>query len=81
MVHCCPGGSSPSRPCAVPTLFPLWQIFECLGRFLGKALYEGIVVNPEFATFFLSKLLHKVPGLHHLPSLDSVRRHAVTHWP
>lgn len=55
-------------------LLPCLQImFEFLGRIVGKALYEGIVVSPQFATFFLSKMLNKTPGLHHLPSLDAVR--------
>ncbi|CAM9631904.1 unnamed protein product [Chrysoparadoxa australica] len=30
------------------------RLFEFLGRILGKALYEGITVQPQFATFFLS---------------------------
>ncbi|XP_006004610.1 ubiquitin-protein ligase E3B [Latimeria chalumnae] len=52
------------------------QLFEFVGKMLGKAIYEGIVVDVPFASFFLSQLL----GHHHsmfyssideLPSLDS----------
>ncbi|XP_056384821.1 ubiquitin-protein ligase E3B [Hyla sarda] len=51
------------------------QLFEFVGKMLGKAVYEGIVVDVPFASFFLSQLL----GNHHsifyssvdeLPSLD-----------
>ena len=46
-------------------------LFEFLGRILGKALFEGVVVQPQFARFFLAKLLHKPTYLHdHLPYLD-----------
>ncbi|KAG7274688.1 hypothetical protein CRUP_021129 [Coryphaenoides rupestris] len=52
------------------------QLFEFVGKMLGKAMYEGIVVDVPFASFFLSQVL----GHHHssfyssideLPSLDS----------
>ncbi|KAM9447065.1 LOW QUALITY PROTEIN: ubiquitin-protein ligase E3B-like [Clarias gariepinus] len=51
-------------------------LFEFVGKMLGKALYEGIVLDVPFASFFLSQVL----GHHHssfyssideLPSLDS----------
>ncbi|XP_073438713.1 ubiquitin-protein ligase E3B [Dendrobates tinctorius] len=51
------------------------QLFEFVGKMLGKAVYEGIVVDVPFASFFVSQLL----GHHHsifyssvdeLPSLD-----------
>ena len=32
-------------------------LFEYVGRLLGKAVYEGIVVEVQFASFFLSQLL------------------------
>jgi ubiquitin-protein ligase E3 C len=35
------------------------QYFHFLGSLLGKAIYEGILVDLPFATFFLSKLKHK----------------------
>uniref|UniRef100_A0A8C2SIC7 Ubiquitin-protein ligase E3B n=1 Tax=Capra hircus TaxID=9925 RepID=A0A8C2SIC7_CAPHI len=53
------------------------QLFEFVGKMLGKAVYEGIVVDVPFASFFLS---HQLLGHHHsvfyssvdeLPSLDS----------
>jgi hypothetical protein len=53
-------------------------LFQFLGKILGKALYEGVVVQPQFARFFLAKLLNKPTYLHdHLPQLDMVRRGAV----
>lgn len=45
-------------------------LFQFVGRILGKALYEGIVVQPKFAHFFLSKLLHNFNQINDLPSLD-----------
>lgn len=45
-------------------------LFQFVGRILGKALYEGIVVEPKFAHFFLSKLLHSFNYVNDLPSLD-----------
>ncbi|KAH9545895.1 hypothetical protein CY35_12G070200 [Sphagnum magellanicum] len=44
--------------------------FEFLGKILGKAMFEGILVDIPFATFFLSKLRKKHNYLHDLPSLD-----------
>nr|CAD1829721.1 unnamed protein product [Ananas comosus var. bracteatus] len=46
------------------------QLFHFLGTLLGKAMYEGILVDIPFATFFLSKLKEKHNYLHDLPSLD-----------
>lgn len=42
-----------------------------LGRVLGKALFEGVVVHLEFAPFFLSKLQGKRAALPDLRSLDA----------
>ncbi|KAF9109506.1 hypothetical protein BGX27_007547 [Mortierella sp. AM989] len=41
-----------------------------LGRILGKALYEGILIDAAFAGFFLAKCLGQVNYLDDLPSLD-----------
>ncbi|XP_070563134.1 ubiquitin-protein ligase E3C-like [Ptychodera flava] len=44
-----------------------------LGRMLGKALYENMLVELPFASFFLSKLLGRHSSdvdIHHLHSLD-----------
>ncbi|AQK84324.1 E3 ubiquitin-protein ligase UPL6 [Zea mays] len=46
------------------------QYFHFLGSLLGKAMYEGILVDLPFATFFLSKLKQKYNFLNDLPSLD-----------
>jgi ubiquitin-protein ligase E3 C len=46
------------------------QYFYFLGSLLGKAMYEGILVDLPFATFFLSKLKEKYNFLNDLPSLD-----------
>ncbi|KAG9291049.1 hypothetical protein G9A89_012921 [Geosiphon pyriformis] len=44
--------------------------YEFLGRILGKALYEGILIDAGFAGFFLSKWLGRLSYLDDLPSLD-----------
>ncbi|XP_071954311.1 ubiquitin-protein ligase E3C-like isoform X2 [Antedon mediterranea] len=44
-----------------------------MGRMLGKALYENMLVEIPFASFFLSKILTRHTGdvdIHHLASLD-----------
>ncbi|KAI8353460.1 hypothetical protein B0O80DRAFT_386867 [Mortierella sp. GBAus27b] len=46
------------------------QHYEFLGRILGKALYEGILIDVAFAGFFLSKCLGQANFLDDLPSLD-----------
>ncbi|XP_039127300.1 E3 ubiquitin-protein ligase UPL6-like [Dioscorea cayenensis subsp. rotundata] len=46
------------------------QFFHFLGSLLGKAMYEGILVDLPFAMFFLSKLKQKYNYLNDLPSLD-----------
>nr|CAD7456022.1 unnamed protein product [Timema tahoe] len=51
------------------------QLFEFVGRMLGKAVYEGIVVDVPFASFFLSQVLgqqHQAlySSMDELPSLD-----------
>jgi len=46
-------------------------LFRFVGRVLGKAVYEGVVVQPQFAPFTLAKLLGKPVNLHYLPSLDA----------
>lgn len=34
------------------------QLFEFTGKILGKAVYEGIVVDVPFASFFLSQVIN-----------------------
>ncbi|XP_047141200.1 ubiquitin-protein ligase E3B isoform X1 [Hydra vulgaris] len=51
------------------------QLFEFVGKMLGKALYEGILVDVPFASFFLNYMLqHKhspmYSSIDELPSLD-----------
>ncbi|EFJ20124.1 hypothetical protein SELMODRAFT_443962 [Selaginella moellendorffii] len=46
------------------------QYFEFFGKILGKAMFEGILVDIPFAMFFLRKLRKKHNYLHDLPSLD-----------
>lgn len=50
--------------------FPKHYFF--IGRMLGKALYENLLVELPFAEFFLSKLVgrHSDVDVHHLASLD-----------
>jgi ubiquitin-protein ligase E3 C len=44
--------------------------FEFLGRLLGKALYESILVEPQFALFFLQRLAGRLNEVDDLYSLD-----------
>ncbi|CAO1624719.1 unnamed protein product [Jaminaea pallidilutea] len=49
------------------------QWYSFLGRVLGKALYEGILVDVRFASFFLSKWLGtRSRGMNHLDDLASL---------
>eukprot|EP01112_Ceratiomyxa_fruticulosa_P021043 TRINITY_DN7326_c0_g1_i2.p1 TRINITY_DN7326_c0_g1~~TRINITY_DN7326_c0_g1_i2.p1 ORF type:complete len:401 (+),score=65.54 TRINITY_DN7326_c0_g1_i2:900-2102(+) len=45
--------------------------FEFLGRILGKAIYEGILVELPLANFFLSKILGKYNHVNDLIFLDA----------
>lgn len=47
-------------------------LFEFLGRILGKALYEGITVGPQFAHFFLSHLRGDYKYLNMLSDLSTM---------
>jgi ubiquitin-protein ligase E3 C len=47
-------------------------LFAFIGRILGKALYEGITINPRFAHFFLSFLRGDYNYLHMLSDLSTV---------
>jgi len=47
-------------------------LFGFLGRILGKALYEGITINPQFAHFFLAFLRGDYNFLHMLPDLRTM---------
>lgn len=54
------------------------QFFHFLGTILAKAMFEGILVDIPFATFFLSKLKQKHNYLNDLPSLDpELYRHLI----
>lgn len=51
------------------------SLFEFVGKLLGKAVYEGIVVDVPFANFFLSQVLAQThsslySSIDELPSLD-----------
>ncbi|KAI5389557.1 hypothetical protein KIW84_075011 [Lathyrus oleraceus] len=54
------------------------QFFHFLGTLLAKAMFEGILGDLPFATFFLSKLKQKHNYLNDLPSLDpELYRHLI----
>ncbi|CAI0626143.1 unnamed protein product [Linum tenue] len=54
------------------------QFFHFLGCLLAKAMFEGVLVDIPFATFFLSKLKQKFNYLNDLPSLDpELYRHLI----
>lgn len=44
--------------------------FRFVGRVLGKALYDGILVDIAFAPFFLAKMLGRESSINDLASLD-----------
>ncbi len=48
----------------------LLEKYEFLGRVLGKAVYEGILVEPQFCLPFLNQLLGKQNTLDDLKNLD-----------
>ena len=38
------------------------SLFEFVGKMIGKAVYEGIVVDVPFASFFMSQVVHFIAG-------------------
>eukprot|EP00842_Homolaphlyctis_polyrhiza_P005792 jgi/Hompol1/6213/HPOL_002212-RA len=46
------------------------RLMEFLGRIIGKALYEGVLIEAAFANFFLSKWLGRRSYFDDLPGLD-----------
>ena len=46
------------------------HFYRFLGRILGKAVFDGITVEPQFALFFIKKLISKSNSLNDLKSLD-----------
>ena len=46
------------------------RLFEFAGRVLGKAIYEGIVIQPVFSFYVLAKLLNKFVTISDLAALD-----------
>ncbi|KAJ2597458.1 ubiquitin-protein ligase (E3) [Coemansia sp. RSA 1721] len=44
--------------------------FKFLGALIGKALYEGILVDVPFALFFLGRCMGHLPTFNDLPTLD-----------
>uniref|UniRef100_A0A1B6LAX7 Ubiquitin-protein ligase E3B n=1 Tax=Graphocephala atropunctata TaxID=36148 RepID=A0A1B6LAX7_9HEMI len=60
------------------------QLFEFIGRMLGKAVYEGIVVDVPFALFFLSQVAGQTQQalyscMDELPSLDKELYRSLTY--
>ena len=47
------------RPGIYSEQLSLLQQYQFIGQMIGKALYEGVLVNVDFADFFLSKWLKK----------------------
>lgn len=59
-----------TTPTADMTALVTLDRFRFLGRVLAKAVYENILVEPQFAAFFLNKLLGKANFVDDLRSLD-----------
>ncbi|KAJ1972311.1 ubiquitin-protein ligase (E3), partial [Dimargaris xerosporica] len=51
--------------------------YEFLGRVMGKALYQGVVVEVALAPFFLNKWLGKANYINDLASLDPALYHGL----
>eukprot|EP00042_Codosiga_hollandica_P045456 m.463028 g.463028 ORF g.463028 m.463028 type:complete len:1080 (+) comp57028_c0_seq4:935-4174(+) len=47
------------------------QLFEFIGRMLGKACFDGIVIDVPFAHFFLNTMLGHTNTIDELPTLDA----------
>jgi len=66
---------TPSQTLAVKTSstgnLTLLQHYEFLGRVLGKAVYESILVEPQFCLPFLNQLLGKTNSLEDLKNYDA----------
>ncbi|KAI9312726.1 hypothetical protein BX666DRAFT_2020906 [Dichotomocladium elegans] len=58
---------NPGKSATTPTQL---AYYEFLGLIIGKALYEGILLDVAFADFFLKKCLGGINYLDDLPSLD-----------
>ncbi|KAI9319767.1 hypothetical protein BX666DRAFT_1916034 [Dichotomocladium elegans] len=46
------------------------RVFEFIGKVVGKAVYEGILLDVQFASFFLAKVLGRNVFLEELRELD-----------
>ncbi|KAG0261445.1 hypothetical protein BG011_001036 [Mortierella polycephala] len=46
------------------------ELYRMFGKMLGKAMYEGLLVEVKFANFFLSKLLGRTVFLDEMRSFD-----------
>ncbi|GBG24678.1 E3 ubiquitin-protein ligase UPL6 [Hondaea fermentalgiana] len=58
---------NPDRACAAPEKL---RQYEFIGVMLGKAIYEGILLELSLAPFFLNSILGRRNHLHDLQSLD-----------
>ena len=47
------------------------QLFEFVGRMLGKALYEGVTLDVPLAPFFVRRVLGGASSIDELPELDT----------
>eukprot|EP01022_Parablepharisma_sp_SALTPOND_P005760 TRINITY_DN123589_c0_g1_i1.p2 TRINITY_DN123589_c0_g1~~TRINITY_DN123589_c0_g1_i1.p2 ORF type:complete len:288 (+),score=33.75 TRINITY_DN123589_c0_g1_i1:1641-2504(+) len=55
------------------------QYYRFIGKILSKAVYESIVIEPQFADFFLRKMLGKPIDYKDLKSFDSeLYKHLIT---
>jgi len=46
------------------------EYYEFFGKVLGKLMFEGIQIEPQFAKFFLKRLVNKSNMISDLKSLD-----------
>jgi len=59
----------------IPNPYPIHpnstQLYELVGTLLGKALFEGVLIEPKFARAFLNQILRKKNQINDLQSIDS----------
>ena len=70
LFSCTSDGCLYPNPAAPLRVSDAYSLFEFLGAILAKTLYEGILVDLPFASFFVSRLLGRTNTVADLPSMD-----------
>eukprot|EP01025_Chloroclados_australasicus_P032672 TRINITY_DN33104_c0_g1_i6.p1 TRINITY_DN33104_c0_g1~~TRINITY_DN33104_c0_g1_i6.p1 ORF type:complete len:1059 (-),score=115.94 TRINITY_DN33104_c0_g1_i6:269-3109(-) len=59
------------NPASISTIPDALRLYTFLGRMLGKAIYEGIIVELPLAHFFLKKILQMSTDVNDMTTLDA----------